>query len=65
MKQREIALERQKQSAQETEQPLMISGLRCCIDCFSPIPKERLDARPESVRCIECKQDKERREATQ
>jgi RNA polymerase-binding transcription factor DksA len=25
-----------------------------CVDCGRPLPEERLDARPEAARCVEC-----------
>jgi len=56
------ALANQQAAAQEAEQPLVIEGVRHCIDCGDIIPKARLDARPESVRCIDCKDIKEQRD---
>lgn len=39
-----------------------IPTYRECIDCGEPIPQDRLQARPASVRCIDCQERKERRE---
>jgi len=58
---REAALNRQRSRAMERDRPLIINGERCCRDCGDPIPAARLAARPESVRCLRCKEDKERR----
>lgn len=60
-RQRAAALAAQKQRAQETEAPLIVDGVRYCLDCGDPIPAARLAARPESVRCIDCKEIRERR----
>jgi len=62
MHQRDVALKNQLAGAVETEEPLIIDGMRCCVDCGEVIPEERLRARPESVRCIDCKTFKEVRE---
>ena len=59
MKQRDVALQNQLDNAVEREQPLVIDGKRCCVDCGMPIPGQRLKARPQSVRCIDCKTYKE------
>ena len=32
------------------------NGVVLCIDCHDPIPLARLDKRPESIRCVECKE---------
>jgi phage/conjugal plasmid C-4 type zinc finger TraR family protein len=34
--------------------PLVIDGETCCCDCEVVIPEERLAARPDAARCIEC-----------
>ncbi|HHO59902.1 MAG TPA: TraR/DksA family transcriptional regulator [Thiotrichales bacterium] len=62
MQHRSIALKNQQSKAQETETPLEIDGVRCCLDCYQPIQEARLKARPESVRCIDCKTYKEEME---
>ncbi len=36
-------------------------GERICVDCRAVIPSARLAAYPQAVRCVPCKQDKERR----
>lgn len=56
------ALVRQQEAAASTEQPFEIQGRRVCLDCFEPIPKKRLKANPNAVRCTECQTDHERRE---
>lgn len=61
MRERQAALERALAQGRETEAPLIIDGVRCCIDCGQPIPPARLAARPQSVRCIDCKQEREQR----
>ncbi len=61
MRERQAALERALAEGQETERPLVIDGVRCCIDCGEPISPARLAARPQSVRCIYCKQEREQR----
>jgi DnaK suppressor protein len=60
MAQRQQALDNQRHRAQITEQPLVIDGVRCCIDCEMPIPPPRLAVQPESVRCVDCKSTAER-----
>lgn len=45
----------------EQEPPLVINGVVCCRDCREPIPLRRLEARPESVRCVPCKTIREGR----
>lgn len=32
-----------------------------CVDCGTPVPEERLEARPEAARCIECQTKAEAR----
>lgn len=62
MADRQRALDAQAARARETEPPRLVDGVRVCIDCGEPIPAARLAARPESVRCVLCKQQKEHRE---
>jgi DnaK suppressor protein len=51
----------QEQAAQDNDtNPLIIDGVRVCVDCREPIPEERLKARPEAERCIDCKTTKEK-----
>jgi len=64
MAERERALQRTRARAAEREPPLIIDGVRHCLDCHCRIPDERLAARAESVRCVDCKALKERRERT-
>jgi len=58
---RDAAIKAQQDAARETEKPLIIDGVRHCIDCGDKIPAARLAARPESVRCIDCKEIQEKR----
>ena len=44
---------------QADEQPLLIDGKRCCLDCEEPIDPRRLAAKPDAVRCTECASKKE------
>ncbi|MDT8383018.1 MAG: TraR/DksA C4-type zinc finger protein [Gammaproteobacteria bacterium] len=46
---------------QGEQQRIDTRGRVICIDCTDIIPKERLKARPDAVRCIYCKQDWERK----
>ncbi len=62
MADRDLALRTQLEKGLERETPLYIEGVRCFLDCYDPIPEERIAARPESVRCISCKTDQELRE---
>jgi len=45
---------------QVKEEPLMIDGRRCCLDCEEPISEKRLTANPDAVRCTPCQARKER-----
>lgn len=45
----------------QSEAPLIINGRVCCLDCKQPVEKERLEKRPESVRCVPCKSIHERK----
>ena len=53
-RQRDEALARQAEVASVTEQPFEIDGKRVCLDCVEPLLAERLDAKPDAVRCVEC-----------
>lgn len=64
MRERQASLERALASGRETERPRIIDGVRCCLDCGEPIPPARLEARPESVRCIDCKTINEKKKRT-
>lgn len=56
---RERALQAQRARARETEPPRERDGVRYCLACGDVIPAERLAARPQSVRCIDCQTLKE------
>jgi phage/conjugal plasmid C-4 type zinc finger TraR family protein len=43
------------------EDPLIIDGLRCCLDCEKPIPQKRLEVHPGAKRCVECQEKEEKR----
>lgn len=43
-------------AAQQQEKPLIINGIRRCLDCHDPIDLRRIDASPGAVRCTECQQ---------
>jgi phage/conjugal plasmid C-4 type zinc finger TraR family protein len=43
------------------EKPLIIDGVRCCLDCEEPISEKRLRVQPYAVRCTGCQGRKERR----
>lgn len=60
-KDRELAIQAALQSGRETERPDEENGIRYCLDCGEPIPNKRLEARPEAVRCVECKDIKDKR----
>lgn len=57
-RQRELALHRQQS---KKEKPLIIDGIRCCLNCGHVIPIERVNA-VDAVRCIT---DQELHEASQ
>ena len=40
--------------------PLILDGVRCCVDCKDEIPGERLSIKPGAVRCVSCQTRKER-----
>jgi DnaK suppressor protein len=44
----------------EYNMPLMMDGVRYCVDCKDEIPEERLSIRPGAVRCVHCQTRKER-----
>lgn len=54
------ALERRVEAATVREQPFEIEGTRVCLDCFEPLTKKRLKAKPDAVRCVECQELKEK-----
>jgi len=58
---RDLSIKKILARTQEEEGPLMIGGIRFCLDCEEPIPEKRLKAHPAAVRCITCQNRKERR----
>jgi DnaK suppressor protein len=36
------------------EKPLVVNGVRECISCGEAIPKARIKANPDAVRCVVC-----------
>ena len=58
---REVSIKAQLEQGREKELPDEEDGIRYCLDCGMTIDKERLQARPESVRCVDCKSIKEQR----
>ncbi|PCJ88590.1 MAG: conjugal transfer protein TraR [Thiotrichaceae bacterium] len=62
MRNSELALRNQQESARQTESPLIIEGNRCCLDCEDVVPKKRLKAYPDAVRCVYCQEDFELKE---
>jgi DnaK suppressor protein len=57
---REGALRVALRTAHRREQPLVIGGERCCLDCEEPIEPERLSANPDAVRCVVCQGKREK-----
>lgn len=53
---RNKALEIALRSFGHDQSPLIINGSKHCVDCGKPIPKERLEARPDAIRCCPCQQ---------
>ena len=60
---RERALKRRSNAKEDALQTAGEDGWPICIDCGERIPKARLAARPNAVRCIECQRDHEKRTA--
>lgn len=58
-KDRDIAIQAALLRGRETEQPDEENGIRYCLDCSVEIPKQRLEARPDAVRCVDCKELKD------
>lgn len=56
---RDMAIKAQLQRDIETDKPDEENGIRYCLDCGLEIPKARLEKRPESVRCVDCKEIQE------
>lgn len=44
----------------EVEQPDEVDGVRYCLGCGCEISTQRLEARPNAVRCASCQSIKER-----
>jgi len=47
--------------ARSMDSPITENGKRVCLDCWLPIPKRRLIASPQAVRCIGCQTIEEAR----
>ena len=56
------ALAKQQADARTQETPLVVDGVRLCLDCEDAIPAERLQRMPYAVRCVHCQQTHEARE---
>lgn len=52
---RDLAIQAELKRGIETEEPDEKDGIRYCLDCGLEIPKGRLQARPDAVRCVDCK----------
>jgi len=57
---RESALIAAKMRHGSNEDPLIIDGVRCCLDCEEPIPAARLELKPDATRCVPCLERKEK-----
>lgn len=55
---RQASLENTLQQAQEPPQEIL-DGVVVCIDCGINIPLDRLAAKPDAARCINCQSRKE------
>ena len=60
--QRDNALNAQKLTAKEPPQDIDQDGNVCCIDCGDEVSRQRLAAKPNAARCIECQQLSELRD---
>ena len=60
---RERAIQNQLLKGRETETPDEDeeTGIRYCLDCRHEIDPRRMAFRPESVRCVECQNFKDKR----
>ncbi len=58
MRHRDLSLDAQlkKPDRSPGEEPFEIEGVRVCLDCFVQIPAARLEAKPDAVRCVDCKE---------
>jgi len=52
---------RQRKEVQDALVRLDQGGYGRCVDCASPVPEGRLEARPEAARCVQCQSKRERR----
>jgi len=55
---REVAIAQARNGVTDTP-PLYLDRVRCCVDCETPIPEERLRLRPHAVRCVGCQEKHE------
>lgn len=62
-RERDDSLARQAAANAEHETPFTIEGVRVCLDCYEPIPPERIKANEYAVRCTDCQDDHDRRRA--
>lgn len=60
-KERDASIARRKDLAAAHDAPFEIEGARVCLDCFEPIPEQRLRALATAARCVDCQQSHERR----
>ena len=51
---RDAALQRVLNRTQTESPKVTFLGVRICIDCEEPIGRNRLKAKPDAVRCIDC-----------
>jgi len=57
-----IVMERARQRLRHLEQSIAVLENRphnCCVDCGEDIPQRRLEAKPDTMRCIACQQELE------
>jgi DnaK suppressor protein len=57
-----IVMERARQRLRHLEQSIAaLESLphNCCVDCGEKIPQRRLEAKPDTVRCITCQKERE------
>lgn len=60
---RQWSLMQVKIKSSDEDDPLIIDGVRCCLDCEKPIPPARLELQPTAKRCVTCQAKKEKRYA--
>lgn len=53
------ATDRQRAQVQEALQRIEDGAYGSCVNCGRTLPDERLEARPEAARCIECQEQLE------